>query len=535
VSAALEAWEPSAKYLDALRPPLLRHFDAVARAPASIQRLRNLILALAVTGKLVRQDPYDEPAGHAVERLRQERIRLAAGAGLKGRRASPTAEPAAAPTHLPKGWGGIQLADVVHVLNGRAYSKGELLERGQTPVLRVGNLFTSNDWYYSDLELEPAKYCDQGDLLYAWSASFGPFIWNGPRSIYHYHIWKLEPVLARDFNVRYFHLYLLEKTAEIKAAGHGVSMLHMTKEKMERLFVPLPPIGEQARIVARVDELMRLCDDLEAKGRLEVEQHARLLDTLLGTLTDSSTPEELAANWQRVATHFDLLLDRPEAVDALERGIVQLALDGLLTQRDRSLSWSRIRLGDVLKDLRYGTSAKCSYGGQGVPVLRIPNLREGSVDTSDLKFAELDSRELASLRLERGDLLLIRSNGSAGLVGTAALVSSDLKGFAYAGYLVRARLDRERVLPEFVALMLTAPDIRRQIEEPIRTTSGVKNINSGEISRLSFLLPPLKAQDAIVTRVTELRRLCTNLRARLATQQTVQSHLADALVEQALA
>ena len=75
---------------------------------------------------------------------------------------------------------------------------------------------------------------------------------------------------------------------------------------------------------------MQMCDALEAKGRLEAQQHARLLETLLGTLTDSTTPEELAANWQRVAEHFDLLMDRPEAVDVLEQTVLQLAVRGLL-------------------------------------------------------------------------------------------------------------------------------------------------------------------------------------------------------------
>ena len=91
---------------------------------------------------------------------------------------------------LPAGWTSAQLSELVRVVNGRAYKKAELLESG-TPVLRVGNLFTSNHWYYSDLELEEDKHCDVGDLIYAWSASFGPFIWQGPRVIYHYHIWKL--------------------------------------------------------------------------------------------------------------------------------------------------------------------------------------------------------------------------------------------------------------------------------------------------------------------------------------------------------
>jgi type I restriction enzyme S subunit len=96
----------------------------------------------------------------------------------------------------------------------------------------------------------------------------------------------------------------------------------------------LPPLAEQSRIVTRVEELMRLCDALEAKGQLEATQHAQLVSTLLATLIDSETPAQLTENWHRIATHFDLLLDRPEAVDALEQTILQLAVRGLLVPQD---------------------------------------------------------------------------------------------------------------------------------------------------------------------------------------------------------
>jgi type I restriction enzyme S subunit len=181
---------------------------------------------------------------------------------------------------LPKGWEWSCIADLTQVLNGRAYSKEELLSSG-TPVLRVGNLFTSNHWYYSDLELEPDKYCDVGDLIFSWSASFGPFVWQGPRVIYHYHIWKLalfdDTSLAKEF----LYKFLLEKTEEIKAAGHGVSMVHMTKEKMEKIPVPIPPLPEQHRIVAKVDQLMALCDTLEQHINAATGKQTELLDALM--------------------------------------------------------------------------------------------------------------------------------------------------------------------------------------------------------------------------------------------------------------
>jgi type I restriction enzyme, S subunit len=252
---------------------LLSQFDLLATAPGGVAKLRELILTQAVQGKLVPQDPTDEPASELLKRIRAEKDRLIAEGKIKRDKPLAPIGEEEQPFELPQGWEWVRLADVVRVLNGRAYGKQELLESGPTPVLRVGNLFTSNHWYYSDLSLEPDKYCVEGDLLYAWSASFGPFIWSGPKSIYHYHIWKLEPWSSAHFDARFFHKYLAEKTAEIKAAGHGVSMVHMTKEKMEKIVSALPPLPEQARIVTRVEELMRVCDALEAKGQQQAAHH----------------------------------------------------------------------------------------------------------------------------------------------------------------------------------------------------------------------------------------------------------------------
>jgi restriction endonuclease S subunit len=246
---------------------------------AQIKQLRQTILNLAVRGKLVEQDPEDEPAEEQLERIIEAKILHGRKSrATKKKRSDATAE--ADSFQLPDGWATAPLADLVSVLNGRAYKQSELLDTG-TPVLRVGNLFTSNKWYYSDLELEDDKYCNDGDLIFAWSASFGPFIWNGGRAIYHYHIWKLPLHSPTDLSRDYLYLYLLNKTAEIKAAGHGVSMIHMTKEKMEKLEVPLPPLAEQHRIVAKVDELLVLCDQLEQQLSQAEQQRRRLLEAVL--------------------------------------------------------------------------------------------------------------------------------------------------------------------------------------------------------------------------------------------------------------
>lgn len=250
---------------------LEEHFDRLFTTEASVNALRETVLKLAVHGRLVGQDEGDEPAEKLLEKSRSASATRAKRGDF---RAPASLGPAPTSENLPRGWAAARLGDLVRVINGRAYSKSELLGEG-VPVLRVGNLFTSKEWYYSNLALEEDKYIEAGDLIYAWSASFGPFIWQGERVIYHYHIWKLEPFDERSVSRAFLRLYLQHETAAIKASGHGIAMLHMTKDRMEKLPLELPPLAEQHRIVAKFDELMALCDDLASRivDASEVQKH----------------------------------------------------------------------------------------------------------------------------------------------------------------------------------------------------------------------------------------------------------------------
>ena len=137
----------------------------------------------------------------------------------------------------------VKLKEICRLINGRAYKQDELLTEGKYPVLRVGNFFSDKEFYYSDLELEEDKYCDNGDLLFAWSASFGPKIWDGGKVIYHYHIWKME--LSSRVQKQYLYYYLYHLSERIKSEGHGGIMIHTTKAEMEEREFFLPAIVEQ--------------------------------------------------------------------------------------------------------------------------------------------------------------------------------------------------------------------------------------------------------------------------------------------------
>ena len=159
-------------------------------------------------------------------------------------------------------WPMVKLDTFARLINGRAYKQEELLAEGPTLVLRVGNFFSNRGWYYSDLKLEEDKYCNAGDLLYAWSASFGPRIWEGPRAIYHYHIWKVEPTEAID-KMFLFHL-LAADSEKIKSEGNGIAMVHATKGGMEQRKFPLPPLEVQKEIVAEIEGYQKVINGARA-------------------------------------------------------------------------------------------------------------------------------------------------------------------------------------------------------------------------------------------------------------------------------
>lgn len=162
-----------------------------------------------------------------------------------------------------EGWEEKTLKEICKVINGRAYSKDEMLKQGKYRLLRVGNFFTNDSWYYSDLELEDDKYCDNGDLLYAWSASFGPRIWDGEKVIYHYHIWKM--VCSTEID-KFFLCYWLDSD-ELKKQTmtnlHGATMAHITKGIIEAARVGFPSLSEQQSIVTALDSLKSKVDHLQ--------------------------------------------------------------------------------------------------------------------------------------------------------------------------------------------------------------------------------------------------------------------------------
>ena len=531
-----------------------------------IERLRALILDLAVRGKLVPQDAGDEPASELLARSAKA---MNASVLLDRFRAPTKILPTKASEAVPSNWVATRLGALVRVINGRAYKKPELLTAG-TPVLRVGNLFTSNDWYYSDLDLEDDKYIDDGDLIYAWSASFGPFIWSGGRVIYHYHIWKLEPFSEADVSREFLRLFLAHGTAAIKASGHGIAMLHMTKERMEQFPLPLPPLAEQRRIEAKVDALMALCDALERESAGAMAAHQTLVEELLATLVNSASPADLAANWARLETHFDTLFTTEASIDALKQTILDLAVRGKLVEQDARdaaanellESWRKAK-GEALRSagdrrIKPSVDAKSppfplpshwafqsfenvflfiDYRGNtppktadGVPLITAKNIRMGHLDreprefVSEATFVKWMTRGFPNV----GDLFFTTE------APLGNICQNDIEEpFAIAQRVICFQ-PYGAANTRFLMLAIMSRSMQRIIDDQA-TGMTAKGIKASKLKPLPLPIPPLAEQQRIVAKVDALMALCDQLKSHLADAAQTRCHLADAITERAAA
>ena len=386
------------------------------------QQLKNSILQEAIEGRLVPQDPNDEPASVLLNRIREEKKRLVKEGKLKKKdlEETPVSEDEK-PFEIPESWEWVRMQDVIEFVNGRAYKRDELLDKGKYKVLRVGNFFTNESWYYSDLELPDEKYCYKDDLLYAWSASFGPKIWDGDKTIFHYHIWNVKynkNILYRDY---LFYFFLIDKES-IKSATTGSTMIHVSMENMKPRLLPLPPLAEQKRIVAKIEELLPKVEEYgkaqEALDKLNEELPEKLKKSILqeaieGRLVPQDPNDEPAS----------VLLDKIRAEKK------RLVKEGKLKKKDLEEtpisedekpfkipeSWEWVRLGTLISyqnGYAYNSS-EMNKEGKGVPVIKSGNLMTLEVVFKpNNDYIECPTEKMLLSKIVKGDMLMCLSSQS---------------------------------------------------------------------------------------------------------------------------
>ena len=569
---------------------LLSNMELLATAPGGVAKLRELILTLAVQGKLVPQDPADEPAGVLLQKIRAEKDRLIAEGKIK--RDKPLAEIAEEekPFELPVGWEWVRCDDYFLELCTGPFGSmihQEDYVRDGVPLINPSHMVGGRIIHdprvtikAADAERLSAYALSVGDMVLARRGEVGRFAYVTQQE----HGWlcgtgSFFVRLYSQCNREYLGLIFSDVRFRQHLQGEsvGTTMTNLNQRILLNALLALPPLAEQSRIVTRVEALMRLCDALEAKGQLEATQHAQLVSTLLGTLTASTTPEELAANWQRVAQHFDLLLDRPEAIDALEQTLLQLAVRGLLVPQDPTdepasallqkiraekdrliatgqikkgkplppitdeekpfelpVGWEWVRMGAVVNESEAGWSPTCigSPRRQGLwGVLKVSAVSWGEFDATANKELPSDLVPRPEYEVRDGDFLLSRAN-TAELVARSVVVEQAEPKLMLSDKIIRLAVSSQ-MNRSFLNMANNASYAREHYAvNASGTSSSMKNVSREVVLALPVPLPPLAEQSRIVTRVTALRRLCADLRQRLAEREAVQARLAEALVQE---
>lgn len=559
-----------------------------------VKKLRELILELAVRGLLVPQDPNDEPASELLKKITKEKAKLVKDGKIKKGKILPAPSINDLGFESPNGWLWVRLQEVTEYIQrgkGPKYSDVGSVQVVSQKCIQWMGFDSSVARSVCDESLDkyqPERFLRSNDLL-----------WNSTGTGTAGRINRIDNIAENtlvadshvtivrtlDFHSGFICCYISSPSIQMQLLpAHENSLVSGTTNQVElntssviSLPIPLPPLAEQHRIVAKVDELMALCDQLEQQQEDSVRTHGTLVQTLLGALTAASERGQFPQAWQRIEANFDTLFTTESSIDQLKQTILQLAVMGKLVEQDpedepafallkriaaekaklvkakkikkqKELprvtietqpfsippSWAWANFYEIIESLKYGTSKKCYANGEGRPVLRIPNLQNGRLSGENLKYTKLTVEEIEQLALKTQDLLIIRSNGSLSLVGRSARVSQNFEGCAYAGYLVRARTLPSKFQIDFLHILFESPLVREQIEVPIRHGVGLKNINSMEISRIKISIPPLAEQHRIVAKVDELMTLCDRLKATLQTAQSTQLHLADTLVVQSI-
>ena len=472
------------------------------------QELKNSILQRAIQGKLVPQDPSEGTGEDLYKQIQLDDIATV--------KSEPVFSQDELPFDIPDSWKFVRVENIAILYNGRAYKQSELLEKGKYPVLRVGNLFTSNKWYYSDMELEPEKYCDEGDLLYSWSASFGPYIWTGEKVIYHYHIWKIE--FTEWIDKKYLYYFLLADTDSIKQSGHGLAMIHVTKSGTEKRVLPLPPLAEQRRIVGKIEELLPLIDRYEEAWTKLEDFNQRFPGDMQKSILQMAIQGKLVPQNPSEGTGDELYeqiqLEREKLIEEgkikKEKKFAPIAEDEKPFNVPDNWTWVRFgNLGSYKKGPFGSALTKSMFVPKGPNAVKVYEQKNAIQKDSCLGeyyiTRDYFESKMAGFEVHPGDIIV----SCAGTIGETYVMPNGIEQGIINQALMRMRIFEPMHIPYFLMFF---DFVLKQNARSGSKGSAIKNIPPFEVLKNYLVpIPPLAEQKRIVEKLDNIIPMCEKL------------------------
>jgi len=531
-----------------------------------VKKLRELILELAVRGKLVPQDPKDEPASILLEKIAKEKARLIKEGKIKKDKPLPEISEDETLFVLPKGWAYTRNGYLFRLRKGK---NPKILSEENIgyPYLDIEALDRDNIQRYTNDEKCPRS--TDKDILVVCDGSRSGLVLNGKNGVVGSTLAVIDtPSLIQA----YVKLLFQEAFQRLNTTMKGAAIPHLDTKNLIIEIIGLPPHKEQLRIVAKVDELMALCDKLEQQQADSNAAHQTLVETLLATLTSVANANEFKEAWQRIADHFDILFTTEQSIDQLKQTILQLAVMGKLVPQDPNdepasvllekiakekarlikeriikkekplpeitenekifklpNGWEWVRLEEMTKKITDGEHLSPPKAIEGVLLLTAKNVLDNGLTTESPQYVSKEDAIKFRLRCdpELGDVLIC----SRGTIGRCCVVNI-MDYFSLMGSVIQVRTFEE-LNPYYLNILFKSKTGELFITG---MTKGMA-VNALYLKDIKFSpvpLPPLAEQRRIVAKVDVLMAFCDKLKSRLQEAQTTQIHLADAIVEQAV-
>lgn len=566
---------------------LTDNLPLLAGAPNGIKKLRELILELAVRGKLVPQDASDEPASELLKRIAEEKARLVAEGKIKKQKPLAEIGEEETPFEVPTNWAWTRLGELGLVGSSSRVHQKDWQTSG-IPFYRAREIvrLSKDDFVENELFISEALY---QELSTGESApKVGDIMLTGVGTIgVPYRVQKTDRFYFKDASVLIFKNHIADNSdyllkyfvsplwiEKIHAESMGTTVHTLTIGRANETLCPLPPLAEQHRIVAKVDELMALCDRLDARQADADSAHAQLVQALLDSLTQARDAEDFAQSWQRLAENFHTLFTTESSIDALKQTLLQLAVMGKLVpqapkdepaseflkriaeEKVRLVVEGRIKKQSPLADV---TEAEKLFALPGSWVwVRLEEIAQVGTGATPLRtnpkyfdpatvnwvtsgetsqeFIRMTGQKVSSLALKETNLavypphtLIIAMYGQGKTRGQISelLIDACTNQACAAIQLFDPNPSHRRYVKHF--FVKSYDDLRM-----LAAGGAQPNLNLGKIKESVIPLPPLAEQHRIVAKLDQLMALCDQLKSRLSEARQVHEHLANALIGQVL-
>ncbi|GKK26938.1 TPA: restriction endonuclease subunit S [Klebsiella pneumoniae] len=553
-----------------------------------IKKLRELILELAVRGKLVPQDPNDEPASVLLERIAAEKAELVKQGKIKKQKPLPEISEEEKPFELPEGWEWTTLNTLAEI-NPKIDVSNDEQDISFVPMPLISTKFDGSH----DFEVRKWKEVKKGYTHFANGdiaiAKITPCFENSKAAIFsglknNVGVGTTELHVARPYSQAVNQQYLLLnfkspsflKTGESQMTG-SAGQKRVPRNFFENYPLPYPPLQEQERIVNNFTQLMILCDHLEQHSLTSLDAHQQLVETLLTTLTDSQNADELAENWARISEHFDTLFTTEASIDALKQTILQLAVMGKLVPQDPNdepasellkriaqekaqlvkdgkikkqkplplisdeeipfelpEGWKWCLFEDVV-DIQSGITKGRNLVNRKlitIPYLRVANVQRGYLDLSEVKEIDIPEEEQDKYHVIKGDLL-ITEGGDWDTVGRTTVWCHEWY-IANQNHVFKGRIIGKEIDPYWLETYMNSPYSRDYFASASKQTTNLASINKTQLRGCPVAIPPSSEANKIMLKLNDFNELCEKLKLQLQSAQQTQLHLADALTDAAI-